>query len=69
MAEEAGDGAEEKNKYSGDGVVLGEMQRRGTWHLSGQGNKTKKKNKSLERHIGSQMVALVKGHVNLACGR
>lgn len=41
MAEEAGDGAEEKNKYSGDGVVLGEMQRRGAWHLSGQGNKEK----------------------------
>ena len=66
MAEEAGDGAEEKNKYSGDGVVLGEMQRRGTWHLSGQGNGKKI---SLERHVGSQMVALVKGHVNLACGR
>lgn len=56
--------------HSGDGVVLGEMRRRGTWRLSGQGNgKKKKKKKSLERHVGSQTVALVKGRVNLACGR
>lgn len=53
-----------KKKYSGDGVVLGEMQRRGTWRLSGQSDKKI----SVERHIGSPVVALVKGHVHLACG-
>lgn len=31
--------------HSGDGVVLGEMRRRGTWRLSGQGNGKKKKKK------------------------
>lgn len=33
--------------HSGDGVVLGEMRRRGTWRLSGQGNGKKKKKKNL----------------------